>query len=85
MKVPTVGWAFFGLVVLLVAWHFLERGIFIGSSVQMIHRPYGEAYVHKCQYLYIDGVRETVEPRVVIPTKQEAEAQFCPPTPSQER
>jgi hypothetical protein len=78
----SVAWAFFALAVLLAAWHYLTKGILIGSSVQAIARPYGEAYLHKCRYVYINGIREVIDPQVVIQTREEANQQFCPPTPS---
>jgi hypothetical protein len=83
MRLPPVGWAFFALILVLVAWYFLTKGILIGSDVQTITRPYGEAYIHKCRYLYLSGIREVIDPQVVIETHEIADQQFCPPTPRQ--
>jgi hypothetical protein len=33
MRVPPVGWAFFGLAVALTAGYLLNRGVYIGSSI----------------------------------------------------
>jgi hypothetical protein len=83
MKIPSVAWAFFALTVLLVGWHwhYLRNGILVGARVRVIERPYGEAYLHICRYLYVNGIREVVNPQVVIATREKADEQFCPPTP----
>ena len=82
MRLPQVGWAFFALTVFVVAWYILSTGVLVGSAVQEISRPYGEAFVHKCRYLYLNGIQEVIDPKLVIDTREKASQQFCPPTPS---
>jgi hypothetical protein len=36
MKVPPVGWAFFGLVVLILVGYVLNRGIVIWSDIRRV-------------------------------------------------
>jgi hypothetical protein len=33
-SIPNVGWAFFGLVVIVLAFYMLSRGIYIGSTIE---------------------------------------------------
>ena len=51
-----LGWAFFGLVVVLLLGYGLTRGIFVGSTTEY-HASMGGFYSYKCRYLYPDGVR----------------------------
>ena len=77
---PAVAWAFFGLAVLFVGWYILNNGVYVGTSVQVVERPYGEAFLHKCKYLFTNGTQEVVFPREVVRTKQQASAITCPPS-----
>src|ERR1700694_2052307 len=36
MRIPTVVWAFFGLVVLVLVGYVLNRGIFVGSDIRQV-------------------------------------------------
>ena len=63
MKVPTVGWAFFGLAVLVLAGYVLNRGIFIGSDVRQSTFKYRDGsseqqYVKHCRYLHFTGIED---------------------------
>ena len=51
-----LGWAFFGLVVVLLLGYGLTRGIFVGSTTEH-HASMGGFYSYNCRYLYPDGVR----------------------------
>jgi hypothetical protein len=81
MRVPRVVWAFFALAALAFLWNVLNHGILLGAEVRQISRPYGEAYIHVCRYLYIGGIREAVYPEIVIATREEAELADCPSSP----
>lgn len=85
MKIPTVGWAFFGLTVVILTGYLLNRGIYVGSSIRMKYNevrykdgsaqlPYFNKY---CQYLYLNGVRE--EWTTGSFERDEAEDGFCAP------
>jgi hypothetical protein len=81
MRLPGIAWAFFALAALLAAGHILLAGIFVGSEVKAIQRPYGVAYVHECHYLFLNGIHEVIDPQVVIQTKKEASQYSCPLKP----
>jgi hypothetical protein len=63
MRMPTIGWAFFGLAVLIPAGYVLDRGIFIGSEVQrevsaFDGRNAEYVYTKHCYYLHFAGIDE---------------------------
>jgi hypothetical protein len=51
-----LGWAFFGLLVVLLFGYGLTRGIFVGSMTEY-QASMGGFYTYNCRYLYPDGVR----------------------------
>ena len=63
MKVPPVGWAFFGLAVFVLIGYLLNRGIFIGSDIQRVSFKMSDGslspkYVKNCRYLHFTGTRD---------------------------
>jgi hypothetical protein len=63
MKLPPVGWAFFGLAVIVVAGYLLSRGILISSDIRpetrhMSDGSFEDKYSVYCSYLHFGGVRE---------------------------
>ena len=63
MKVPPVGWAFFGLAVLVLAGYVLNRGVLVGSDTRhefytMSDGTIEAKYVKYCNYLHFGGSRE---------------------------
>lgn len=68
-SIPNVGWAFFGLIVIVLASYALNKGLFIGSSTEVfdennrkcadpwpcndVHRTF---YRQTCRYLYLTGI-----------------------------
>jgi hypothetical protein len=63
MRVPSVGWAFFGLAVLALTGYVLNRGIYIGSDTtaereEIISGVSKRVYKKYCRYLHFAGVRE---------------------------
>ncbi|RXH05193.1 hypothetical protein [Bradyrhizobium vignae] len=60
MKLPPVGWAFFGLIVVLVIGYLLNQGVYVGSSIEMVGSFNSDgqpAYRKRCTYLYLNGTR----------------------------
>lgn len=58
MKVPSVGWAFFGLAVVLIVGVLLNKGVFIGSSISPRVLDNGGFYFRKnCNYLFLTGTK----------------------------
>ena len=62
MKLPPVGWAFFGLAVVILAGYVLNRGLFIGS--EMLPEPITlmdgrklTLYSKRCHYLHFAGIK----------------------------
>jgi hypothetical protein len=60
MKLPPVGWAFFGLAVVVLAGYVLNRGIFIGSDVRpraltLTGGQMVTVYSKHCRYLHFTG------------------------------
>jgi len=53
-----LGWAFFGLIVVVMLGYGLTRGVYVGSTTKynsgIGSKPY---YSYHCRYLYADGVR----------------------------
>ncbi len=80
MKMPPVGWAFFGLAVLVLAGYVLNRGIFIGSDVRSSVHTSSTGYVtlfqKHCRYLHFTGTSED-EPVTWRQTSAEAERHLC--------
>ena len=63
MRMPTIGWAFFGLAVLIPAGYVLDRGIFIGSEVQrevaaFDGRTAEYVYTKHCYYMHFARIDE---------------------------
>ena len=53
-----LGWAFFGLFVVLLLGYGLTRGIFLGSTTKFHAKTSGNGfYSYECRYLYADGRR----------------------------
>jgi hypothetical protein len=79
MRMPTVGWAYFGLVVVLVAGYLLNCGVYVGSSI-VTDGTYAAdgatAYKKVCTYLYLNGTR--IEEGFISKTPKGADF-FCSP------
>lgn len=54
-----LGWAFFGLFVVLLLGYGLTRGIFFGTTTRYHSSSPGipSHYSYECRYLYADGLR----------------------------
>ncbi|MCP3469774.1 hypothetical protein NLM33_05450 [Bradyrhizobium sp. CCGUVB1N3] len=80
MKMPTVGWAFFGLAVFVLISYVLSLGIFVGSTTRFNPRDGDERSYHSyhCQYLYLSGVRTTFGHGTGSTPEEATEVGFCP-------
>lgn len=78
MRLPPVGWAFFGLVIILVAGYLLNRGLYVGSSttVDGTFDDGSPEYRKICAYLYLNGTRSE---RGLINRTEEGADFFCAP------
>lgn len=60
MKILSLGWALCALAVIVLIGYVLNRGLFVGSAVDVSMRE-GEGkflYSKSCHYLYLGGVRD---------------------------
>ncbi|MGY3584812.1 hypothetical protein ACVIGB_006129 [Bradyrhizobium sp. USDA 4341] len=77
MRIHSVGWAFFGLA-LLLAGYVLNRGILVGSHVTAEHwppeNPGAYLYYNRCNYLHLGGVHSV---KLGAKEKVEAESFVC--------
>jgi len=60
MRFPPIGWAFFGLAVLVLIGYVLNRGLFIGSEIDPIMLTLNNGstlpqYTKRCRYLHFTG------------------------------
>jgi hypothetical protein len=85
MKVPPIGWAFFGLAVTVGLIYLLNRGVYVGSTVRMhesrIHlqtQDIAKEYYDKyCYYLFWNDLREDWSTGSF--DRHEAQNGFCSP------
>jgi hypothetical protein len=78
MKRSSLGWLVLGLVVIVVAAYLLNRGLYIGSTIDVSMRQ-GEGkflYAKNCRYLYFTGVRD-IAGGSEQPSREGAEAASC--------
>jgi hypothetical protein len=78
MKLSSLGGLILGLVVVVVAGYLLNRGICIGSSIDVSMRQ-GEGkflYSKNCRYLYLTGRRD-IASGSEQPSREGAEAASC--------
>lgn len=82
MQIPTVGWAFFGLVIVTLVGYLLTIGIFIGSSITPFQYAGKINYSRQCNYLYLSGTRAKfagVVGRTRDDVENSDESYFCAP------
>jgi hypothetical protein len=76
MKIPSVGWAFFGLAVVILAGYVLNRGIYIGSYATSQRHSSGMMFYGKtCRHLHFTGITESS--RTTSTTPEEAATRLC--------
>jgi hypothetical protein len=74
MRIPSAGWAFFGLALVVLIGYVLDRGILVGSYLnphyfQTVGQEKLYVYFKKCRYLHFGGMHD-----VEIPGDTEADA-----------
>jgi hypothetical protein len=80
MKRSSLGWSLFGLAVVVLIGYALNRGLYVGSSVDVSMRQ-GEGkflYSKSCHYLYLNGVRNIIG-GLESPSREGAESTSCAP------
>ena len=78
MKRSSLGWLIFGLAIIILICFLLNRGLYVGSAIDVSMRQ-GEGkflYSKSCHYLYLDGVRN-VSTGSETPSRESAEAISC--------
>jgi hypothetical protein len=78
MRIPTVGWAFFGLTVFVLLVYALSLGVFVGTEVRWIDSSTGGFYSGDCKYLYLSGLRKVWGGSTGKTPVNVAEETFCP-------
>jgi hypothetical protein len=58
-SIPNVGWPFFGVVVIVLAFYMLSRGIYIGSTIENLGYEGGAKpnYRQTCNYLLFNDIQ----------------------------
>jgi hypothetical protein len=79
MRIPSVGWAFFGLAVVVLLGYVLDRGILVGTALLPQMTTVGDrvdySYFKQCKYLHFGGVDDVDG----FSDRQEAaEKEVCP-------
>jgi hypothetical protein len=79
-RIPSVGWAFFGLAVVIYIVYLLNRGVYIGDASGQD----GSNYYRICRYLHLTGISTTVARDALGRPYKAAPASglFCPPLKS---
>jgi hypothetical protein len=78
MKPSSLGGVILGLAVLATAGYLLNRGLYIGSSIDVSMRQ-GEGkflYSKNCRYLYLTGTRD-IATGSEQPSRESAESASC--------
>jgi hypothetical protein len=78
MKISSLGWLFLGLAVIALIGFLLNRGFYIGSTIDVSMRQ-GEGkplYSKSCRYLNLDGVH-AITRGLESPSREGAESTSC--------
>jgi hypothetical protein len=77
MKLPTVGWAFFGLTLFIAIVYALSIGVNVRSTIKFNARNGEGYYSGECTYLYLSGVRTVDSGTVGATPSIVADQMFC--------
>jgi hypothetical protein len=80
MKRASLAWSFLGLAVVVLIGYSLNRGLYVGSTIDVSMRQ-GEGkfpYSKSCRYLYLNGVRD-INGGLELPSREGAESTSCAP------
>ncbi len=78
MKRSSLGWLIFGLAIIVLLGFLLNRGVYVGSAIDVSMRQ-GEGkflYSKSCHYLYLDGMRN-ISAGSETPSREGAQAISC--------
>jgi hypothetical protein len=78
MKISLLRWPILGLAVIVLAGYLLNRGLYIGSTIDVSMRQ-GEGkplYSKSCRYLNLDGVH-AITKGLESPSREGAESTSC--------
>jgi hypothetical protein len=79
MKLSSLAWVLLGLAVIVLIGYFLNRGIYVGSTIDISMRE-GEGkplYSKNCRYMYLDGMHNISKFSLESPSRDVAEATPC--------
>ena len=79
MKVSSIGWLVFGLAVIVLIGFLLNRGLYVGSTIDVSMRQ-GEGkslYSKSCRYLHLDGVHGITNQGLESPSREASESTPC--------
>lgn len=80
MRLANLRWPVLGLAVIVLVGYVLNRGLYVGSTIDVSMRQ-GEGkflYSKSCHYLYLDGVRD-ISNSSESPSREGAESTACAP------
>jgi hypothetical protein len=74
-----MGWAFFALVIIVLAGYVLNRGIYIGGYTINSYRVGDHTFLlKKCCYLHLNGTDEVSVAGSTHNPPAETDSDFCP-------
>jgi hypothetical protein len=79
MRVPPVGWAFFGLAVVVMLLYLFNRGIHVGTSVESFMYQGKPMYRKNCHYFMLNGIENVSVGLSLIREEAEAMTSHCSP------
>jgi len=79
MRIPSAGWAFFGLALIVLVGYVLDRGILVGSYIdpryfQTVGTEKQYLYFKMCRYLHFGGIHYV---QINLDSKVDANSQIC--------
>jgi hypothetical protein len=82
MNLSSFRWPIVGLVVLVLAAYVLNKGVYVGSAINISARegPDKLLYSKSCRYMHFDGVHGTFG--VETTSREDAESKSCAPLES---
>lgn len=84
MRLSRIRWAVLGLVVVVAAAYFLNRGVLVGSAIETarLSDAYPVPFYKKhCRYLFFNGIQQVWT--ASESTREEAEKSSCAPLKSE--
>jgi len=79
MIMRRLGWAFFALVIIVLAGYVLNRGIYIGYTMRSYRVGDRTFFLKNCRYLHLNGTDEVSVAGSTNNPPAETDSDFCPP------